>query len=481
MEARRTPGRSRSGPTAVLLVALALGGAACAPTTNPPSPTASAAIDATLGPLFPPTATPAGSPSAVPSPTPGASRVPNLRPFAASGLIALGREDGSLALVDARGAATLLADASGGSYGFPAWSPDGRTVASIRATATARSVVVIDVVSAASGSPAQPRVIFENPAVAPFYLSWRPDGTAVSFLSDEGDGISLRIAPSDGSAALDGTSAGAVIGTGSPFYFDWVGPDRLFAHVGTGPDALLGEIDLDGKPVAAPLASPGDFRSADVSADGTYVGYVRAGAAGTDAVVVATRDGKREHSIPVHGLTAIDFSPAANVLASIGEPTTAISTAGVPIGPLRLIDAETGKARTLLEGSVVTFSWSPDGRTIAAIRVIPPGGGTATATTTASPAPSASPGTGPDVHLTFVDVETGRIRSDPPITPAQRYTNQVLTYFDQYALSHRMWSPDSATLLVPQVDASGQTTTDVFYPDGGAPTRLDGDIGFWSP
>ena len=79
-----------------------------------------------------------------------------------------------------------------------------------------------------------------------------------------------------------------------------------------------------------------------------------------------------------------------------------------------------------------------------------------------------------------MDVATGRLRSDPEIAPASRYTNQVLTYFDQYALSHRMWAPDSSTLLVPQVDPSGATRTDVFYPDGGDPRPLDAQIGFWT-
>ena len=79
-----------------------------------------------------------------------------------------------------------------------------------------------------------------------------------------------------------------------------------------------------------------------------------------------------------------------------------------------------------------------------------------------------------------MDVATGRIRSDPVIAPASRYVNQVLTYFDQYALSHRMWAPDSSSLLVPEVSETGATRTDVFYPDGGEPRSLDAEIGFWT-
>ena len=59
--------------------------------------------------------------------------------------------------------------------------------------------------------------------------------------------------------------------------------------------------------------------------------------------------------------------------------------------------------------------------------------------------------------------------------------NGLLTYFDQYALSHRLWAPDSSSILLPQVDAAGSTHVDVFFPDGGAPVPLEGEIGFWSP
>ncbi len=472
MEAGRARAWTRTLGAAGLLVSAALIASACAPATpDRPSP----AADVTLGPLLPPTA----SPAATPGVTPGTSTAPNIRPFAGAGTIALAHADGSLSLVDAHGASTPLVDASTGTYGFPAWSPDGRLIAAIRTTATDTSVVVIDVGLATSGSPVPPRVIFRKAGVGPFYLSWHPEGKAVSFLSDEDGGISLRIAPSDGSAAVDGSGPGSLIRSGSPFYYDWSGSDRLLAHIGTGADAFLGELAMNGQAVAPAIATPGSFRSPDVSADGAYVGYVRAGTTGTDAVVVATRDGTHEHSMPVVGLAALDFSPAGDVLASIGETTGVASAVGVPLGPLRLIDAASGDVRTLLDGEVVSFAWSPDGKTIAAIRVVPVPAGATTASS--SPAPSASPSGSIEVHMVFVDVASGAIRSNPEVAPAERYTNQVLTYFDQYALSHRMWAPDSSSILVPQVDAAGDTHTDVLFPDGGDPYPLDGDIGFWSP
>ena len=67
------------------------------------------------------------------------------------------------------------------------------------------------------------------------------------------------------------------------------------------------------------------------------------------------------------------------------------------------------------------------------------------------------------------------------VVPGATFIDNVLAYFDQYALSHRLWAPDSSSFLLPAVDQAGTTHVDVFYPDGGDPVQLDGDAGFWSP
>ena len=46
---------------------------------------------------------------------------------------------------------------------------------------------------------------------------------------------------------------------------------------------------------------------------------------------------------------------------------------GLPVGPLRAVDAASGRVRTLLGGTVLAFFWAPDGKTIAAIGVPAPG------------------------------------------------------------------------------------------------------------
>jgi TolB protein len=400
--------------------------------------------------------------------------------------------DGSLTVVDAAGHSVGLAPAGDASFTFPAWSPDGTRLAAIR-LGTDNTILVYDARAAASGHPTEPVVIFRSSVDGPFYLSWTPDGRAVSFLADGPDGLALRIAPADGTAPLDGSGPGAKIQSGNPLYFDWIDGDRLFAHVGTGTFAFLGEIGVDGASPPPAFKSPGDFRAVAVSHDRAFVSYVRAGATGTADVVVARRDGSSERTMPVFGTAGVEFSPVDDTVASIGPIEPAQTAYAIPLGPLRLIDSASGKVRTLLDGSVVSFWWSPDGSTIAALRVQPVEGAAeasspaaSTPPASASPASSASPGASPtepptEVRLLFVDVASGDIASQQVVRPGQLYIDQFLTYFDQYALSHRVWAPDSSSILVPVVESDGTTRVAVMFRNGDPPRAIDGVIGFWSP
>ena len=87
----------------------------------------------------------------------------------------------------------------------------------------------------------------------------------------------------------------------------------------------------------------------------------------------------------------------------------------------------------------------------------------------------------PRVHLVFVDVASGDIRAEPLVRPSSVFIEQVLTYFDQYALSHRLWAPDSSSFLLPVIDADGAARVLAVTPDGEVLARLDGAIAFWSP
>lgn len=437
-------------------------------------------VAVTVGCGGPTPSTPTQVTSANPSPASATagpmSSAPTDRPIASSGSIAMLGQDGSLSIVDAGGHLGLLSDAADGTFGFPTWSPDGSQIAAVRTGPAGASLVVFDATDLSSGSPVEPVDIFRNASISPFYLFWTPDGDAVSFLASEADKLVLRIAPADGSAPLDGSGPGAIVRSGNPFYYDWIGRDRLLAHIGVGPEAFLGEIGLDGAAASAALDDPGEFRSAVVNREHTSIAFVRGRARVESAIVVAARDGSGEHAMTVFGPSAVAFDPAGRTLATIGPNEPVPTEVAFPVGPLRLIDAASGEIRTLIDGFVVGFWWSPDGRTIAALRVQPAIG----SASGASPVPSPTPVEN-EVRLLFVDVASGKLRSQPVVLPGERFIETFLVYFDQYALSHRLWAPDSSSMLLPETLPDGSTRLTVRFPDGEPPLVLDGAIGFWSP
>jgi TolB protein len=68
------------------------------------------------------------------------------------------------------------------------------------------------------------------------------------------------------------------------------------------------------------------------------------------------------------------------------------------------------------------------------------------------------------------------------VQPGVGFVDQILPYFDQYALSHRVWAPDSASIVLPLVDATGRTQIVVVPADGtDSRTIAHGESAFWSP
>jgi TolB protein len=455
----------------------------------------------------------AGIPSETPAPTPHPAR-----------LVAVDA-NGALATMDGAGGSVVPYPAPGVQFGFPAWSPDGTHIAATGLGGGSGTIHVFAVQpSGTTGATATPAatapvgptgaagdeagVIYGSSDAQPFYLYWTPDSRQVGFLTQEANGISLRIAPADGSVAA------TTIRQGAPLYWDWVDPGRLLAHIGgSGLDAFVGEVGLDGKTDGATVitpdtslapgsstapgapVSPGVFRSPAVSRDGRYRAYVEATSGAAEEIVLEARDGSTKRTLAVPGATAVEFDPTGASLAYVAPVDSTAQPADLPLGPLRLMDATSGSSRTLLGATVVGFFWAPDGKTIAALELPGPGNnGVQAAAPRIVPAlarltnvrartPDAiDTAAGIGLHLAFVDVATAAVRSQRDVRVSVTFVNQLLPYFDQYALSHRFWSADSAMLALPLVAADG-TDQLVVIPANGSDTHpIPGrTIGFWSP
>lgn len=442
--------------------------------------------------------------------------------------------NGGLATMDGVGGTVVPYPAPGVEFQFPAWSPDGTHIAAIGLHGGTGGVYVFAVappgapgaVSAApdgkTSAPAaasdpvaptgatanEPGAIYSSPDRQPFYLYWTPDSRQVTFLTSEPTGIALRIAPADGSVAA------ATIRQGAPLYWDWVDQGRLLAHIGgSGVDAFVGEVGLDGtsnsatvitpgtsiapgtSPGADTALSPGTFRSPVVSRDDRYRAYVEVTNGATQEIVLQARDGSSTRTLAVAGATALGFDPTGDSLAYVAPADSATQPTSLPVGPLRLMDPTSGSSRTLLGGNVVGFFWSPDGKTIAALVPAGPGNNGVQASTVRGLSVLSRP-TGPrtrtpsavdaaagiGLHLAFIDVASAAVRSQRDIRVSLTFVNQVLPFFDQYALSHRFWSADGAWVALPLVAADGTDQLVVIPADGSDQYPIpDRVIGFWSP
>lgn len=407
--------------------------------------------------------------------------------LAAASRLAVVGADGRLFTADAAGGSVVGYGRAGVRYVFPAWSPDGSRIAAIGtdAAGTALHVFAIqDAVEAAPGAGSDPIVVYRAEDRTPFYLYWSSDSRRVTFLTTEPGGLALRIAPADGSAVA------TIVREGSPMYWAWTGGDRLLVHSGDGaPDAFLGEIDADGAAGEWSATKHGGFRAPASSHDGRYRafvmpdddlggGFVPPGTTPSGHVVVEASDGSSHHVVGVFGGAALGFGSRSAELAFIA-PAQGGREATLPVGPLRVVEGSSGAVRSLLGGSVIAFFWSPDGRTIAALQIVPPGEDKVASARGLAPVATAP---GLALRIVFVTVGSGAIRSHQIVRVADVFTSQVLPYFDQYALSHQVWAPDSSAIALPLVADDGSTGLVVIRADG-SDTRpvADAVAGFWSP
>lgn len=390
--------------------------------------------------------------------------------------------EGGLAVMNGSGASRVALAAPGVGFQFPAWSPDGSRIAAIGTRADGAGVYVFN----PEASSAAPSTIYDSPNRPPFYLSWSPDGAHVAFLTTEANDIALRAAPADG------TAPATVVRRGSPMYWDWIDGTHVFVHAGGTQDGgFIGDATLDQESTETSTIATGFFRPPAVSADGVHRAIV--GATGRETAIVIDGTGAApSRNVPVTGSVAMSFDQSGRHLAFIASDTPTTEPPDLPIGPLRIIDTESGNVSTVLDGAVAAFFWAPDGQTIAAIQL----GGQApgpdeaaapivpvVARTIADDAPGIA------THLVFVDVSGGASGSTPRAVRSERdvrlsdvFAFQLIPFFDQYAISHRVWAPDSQSIVLPVADGDRPVHVVVFPAAGGDAIRVgDGVAAFWTP
>ena len=365
----------------------------------------------------------------------------------------------------------LLTEA-GASYQFPAWSPDNRQIAAVGNDGSEGGVYVwADEANATRGE------LYSSRRRLPIYLYWSPDGANLAFLANQArNQMGLKII--DG----DGARASRLLATGAPFYWDWSADSRqLLVHIGEESGVgQLALIDVDGQTQAGNLATPGIFQAPGIAPGGRYWAFAEDSDGLSALVVVDTQTGERR-AFDQSGSLALGWSSTGGQLAF----TNGTADSHHFWGPLRVLDVASGQTRVLARQMVLAFFWSPDGQSIAFITVNgdPQDGGVNALAKTRQLTRLARPvqQQGQDfLTLSVVNVVTGQGLRLLDFQPTGVFLTQFLPFFDQYALSHRLWSPDSSALVLPVVEETGEWVL-IVPAGGGRPFHLaEGNAAFWS-
>ena len=352
------------------------------------------------------------------------------RPSAESGpgRIAYVGLDGQVRTVSPDGSGEQIISPRTGVYSWPAWSPDGRNLVfsgladgsagQQRPTLFDRDLSTGELARIHVGQPGDAFVA----AAAPHYVYWAPDSSRLAFLAGTASDLRLylydRAVGEPPRTAMDGV----------PVFMDW-SPDseHLLIHFNAdhfllgAADGDLSRLDLESGIMGykVPTWRPGTALMTYATGDRSgglslYVGEV--GAAQTVFVDRVPED------------AAFRWSPNGEMLA-VTNPDRVIA-----YRPLRLLVyerialySESGtELEAAIEDAVVAFFWSPDSTKIAYVTLLP--------------------GEFNMLRWKVLDVATGVESTVIDFTPSADQVT-VLQFFDQFAGSHRIWSPDSRSLV----------------------------------
>jgi Tol biopolymer transport system component len=373
------------------------------------------------------------------SPSPQVTGVPG-----EPGRIAVLDERGTLTAFDADGSnAVVLADSVPDRtlVRQPTWSPNGARIAWVGLAASGTSA---DIMTAAADGT---RPTDTPVAAGPFYLSWDPTSSRLVYLG--------------GSAANDielglvdvAASTYAPIDAGSPFYFSWAPAGKqLLVHVGTD---RLDRLAIDGTHTSLG-DPPGAFTAPVWTADGRTFVYVFQGERGQRLVAYDLGSQRREVLARFDGTISFVVSPDGRRVAfQVLQGSTVVT-------PLSVIDRKTGKIERVATEYSPSFFWSPEGDKLLSLL--------------------------PDVTPERLWFRWGVWQGGSSFTtgrfvPSLEFSRDYLQFFEQYAQSMRLWSPDGSAFVYAGESESGESGIWIQpAAEDAAPVRVAGGVfATWSP
>ena len=306
-------------------------------------------------------------------------------------------------------------------YGLPTFSPDGKRLAywseGHKDADNAFALWVYDI------AHQQPTQIFESRSERIVYMRWLNDGQHLSFLLGEPRGLSLML------AEIKESSPVRIVTTGMPLYFDWgatageLAVHTLALNSDRTEQVSLMSLTPTSQNVEKVLSSGRTpFKTPCWSPDGKHLAYI-ANYHAESNIVVADANAKNPRSIvslPV-GENSFVWAPDSAHLAY----STAIDPQNPVFHGIKLVDTATANSKWLTKSDVAAFFFAPDSRHVAYIGV---------------------PTEKPYYSWAVVDVQSGKEKQlGNFLTTTEEST--AYRFFDQLAVSHTIWSPDSSSFI----------------------------------
>ena len=340
---------------------------------------------------------------------------------------------------------------------WPMWSGDGASVVFSQVVVGADGPR-FSLQSATPGGA--PSVVYESLPGAPFvgqnaphYTNGSPDGQLVAFLAVAGN-MTLFLNDVAGD-----TPARSVV-QGSPLYYAWTDDSaRLLIHLQDS--LLLFQPDVADTLTLLDLPLSWDYRAPDWSPDGRRFAFV-GDTEDAASLMVANADGTDPRTLaPASNTSAFAWSPDGSLIAFASTVT-----ANVPVfDRVLLVEPENARSRVLTEAPTIAFFWSPGGERLALIGLSERSG---------------------HLIVTVFDIETGEGRQVAEFIPSSDM-RVMLSFFDQYKESHRVWSADGRYLAFSGSLAGDGATPEshvlVIDASGDDPPLAvaAGGLAFWSP
>ena len=313
---------------------------------------------------------------------------------------------------------------------WPTWSPDGRRIAFSKASSgdDEQGHVGLYYVDTLDGTIHH---IYTNEpitqGIAPsaiHYIFWSPDSQKVAFVAMtlRGQNMFMFDIKDDGPPKR--------LIEGGPVYSSWSHDSRyILAHIEPNREHLLIDLQGDGSPQRVSNSS-GLYLSPAWSPIENRVAFLEIGENQDQLLMTADANAEdRRIMTQVEGRVSFLWAPDGQKIA-LGN----IPEGGLHFENVKLLSADGSEERVILEDRTLAFFWSPDGRSIAYVTLFDDAEGV--------------------LELATLDVTSDERRILARFRPS-RETVDLLLFFEQFAKSHLVWSPDSRYLILAGTLESG--------------------------